>query len=98
MKEIEIVKQEPAFVVSYSDYNNSYSREVSWKELSEAPVGKSFRPDVYSCCGRDVNDTEATVLYKDAHGVLVRFVTDRTEDSPNAEELASSTNIVYFEF
>ena len=98
MKDVKVIKQEPAFEVVYSDYNGTYVREVSWRELYKAQVGATFEPYITSCCGRDVQDEKATVLYKDDHGALVRFVTIRTSDSPNPEELPGKTEVLYFEF
>ena len=98
MNSVKIIEREPAFTVSYYDYNNSYSRDVSWRELENAKVGDTFSPIFNSFCGRDVYDETATVLYKDAHGILVRFVVERTADSPEGEELPSLCKIEYFKF
>lgn len=98
--EASIVKEAYAFTLQYSDYNgNNTSTEVSFQDLRNAKVGDVFQAHPEgSICGRDMNDENAKVVFKDENGVLVLFRKYGTTDSPNPTDWEKDPTLTWFEF
>ena len=93
-----VVTESWAFSLRYWDFNVSTSREVSWAELKKAELGEEFWVDSCSNCGRGVHEESAKVVFKDNEGVAVLFRTDRTADTPEAEDLGREMELRWFQF
>ena len=94
----EIVKEESAFDLRYSDYNTTEYRKVSWRELKESKIGTEFCVDVASSCGRACDETTATLVYRDDTGCAVVFHHFGTTDEPNPDSWKDDPILQWFEF
>ena len=100
-EEVEVVTEQPAFSLEGwcfawdggKSSSGSNFEEVSFKELREAKIGSSW----YS---QGDHSEEATVLFKDESGVLIRFLTLEDYSYTNISNLGvnEDVEVVYFNF
>jgi hypothetical protein len=94
-----VIVQNPAFTLDYSDYNTQGSRQVTWEELKNDPIGTEY--DGMPCggtCGRDIRDEQAKIIYRDENGVAVLFTTIRSTDDPNPKGYELEPILTWFQY
>jgi len=98
-KEVEIKKEEPAFVLKAWDYNGEEDTvEVSWEELKKARSGMEWVVTTPGNSYRECRSSHsATLLFKDEAGAFIRFVEVWVGSYPNYE-MEEKVEVKYFHF
>ena len=95
--ETKVIKQEAAFVLNASDYNQTYEDvPVSWQELRNAEIGTEWDSQ-YPNCGRSAYQETAKLVYKDDKGAAVLLRADMSTDSPDPE-WSDEQKLIWFAF